>query len=246
MDIIFYGFLIGCFVTLIGGGGATFYLGVLTATMGMSTKMAVPTSLFIAVFALFSGFMTQLKLKNVNFKIGNRLILAALPGIVIGTYVGQFIPTRIYQLMVGTLLTVMGIIVLVKKIRGKKQIEKVDENSKVALGFGFLSGLMVGFGGLSGGSATVAGLSIIGMPAIKVSGTTTYILWVLAVVGLGSHLVAGSPISYSAGLFLMIGGIIGSILTPLVMRLFDPKKFNKFLGILMGLVIIYFGLNLIF
>ncbi|MBS9338904.1 sulfite exporter TauE/SafE family protein [Fructobacillus sp. M2-14] len=247
MDIIFYGFLIGCFVTLIGGGGATFYLGVLTATMGMSTKMAVPTSLFIAVFALFSGFMTQLKLKNIELKVGNRMILAALPGIVIGTYIGQFIPTRVYQLMVGTLFIVMGSIVLVKKIRGKKTTDNADDKSQnTAMGFGFLSGLMVGFGGLSGGSATTAGLSIIGIPSIRVAGTTTYVLWALAVVGLGSHLVAGSPISYTAGLYLMIGGIIGSILTPLVMGRLNTEKFNKFLGILMGVVIIYFGLNMIF
>lgn len=246
MLIVLYGFIIGCFVTLIGGGGATFYLGVLTSSMAMSTEMAVPTSLFIAVFALLSGFLTQLKLKNVEVRIGNRLILAAIPGILIGTYLSRFIPAHIYQRAVGILLTVMGCIVLYKNVFAKKKKKEPSKNSKVALIFGFISGLMVGFGGLSGGSATVAGLSIIGLPAVKATGTTTYILWVLAVVGLICHLVAGSPISWNAGLFLMIGGIIGSILTPLVLRLFDQKKLNKFLSPLLGIVIIYFGLNLIF
>ncbi|MBS9335396.1 sulfite exporter TauE/SafE family protein [Fructobacillus sp. M1-13] len=246
MLIIFYGFLIGCFVTLIGGGGATFYLGVLTSSLAMSTEMAVPTSLFIAVFALFSGFLTQLKLKNVEIRVGNRLILAAIPGILIGTYLSRFIPAALYQHAVGVILTIMGCIVLYKNVFAKKQEKKTNSKANVALLFGLISGLMVGFGGLSGGSATVAGLSIIGLPAVKAAGTTTYILWVLAVVGLISHLVAGSPISWTAGLFLMLGGVIGSILTPLVLRLFDQKKLNKVLSPLLGLVIIYFGLNLIF
>ncbi|CAK1237971.1 sulfite exporter TauE/SafE family protein [Fructobacillus fructosus] len=246
MLIILYGFLIGCFVTLIGGGGATFYLGVLTSSLAMSTEMAVPTSLFIAVFALLSGFLTQLKLKNVDLRIGNRLIFAAIPGIIIGTAVSRFIPAVIYQTAIGCLLTFMGCVVLYKNLRKKKKEQVVNEKSKVALLFGLISGLMVGFGGLSGGSAVVAGLSIIGLPAVKATGTTTYILWVLAVVGLFSHLAAGSPISWTAGLFLMAGGIAGSVLTPLVLRLFDQKKLNKFLSPMLGFVIIYFGLNLIF
>ena len=246
MLIILYGFLIGCFVTLIGGGGATFYLGVLTSSLAMSTEMAVPTSLFIAVFALLSGFLTQLKLKNVDLKIGNRLILAAIPGILIGTAVSKSIPAAVYQTAIGCLLTFMGCVVLYKNLLKKKKEQVVNEKSKVALLFGLTSGLMVGFGGLSGGSATVAGLSIIGLPAVKATGTTTYILWVLAVVGLVTHLVAGSPISWTAGLLLMAGGIAGSILTPLVLRLFDQKKLNKVLSPMLGFVIIYFGLNLIF
>ncbi|MBS9337844.1 sulfite exporter TauE/SafE family protein [Fructobacillus parabroussonetiae] len=246
MITILYGFLIGCFVTLIGGGGATFYLGVLTSTLAMSTEMAVPTSLFIAVFALFSGFLTQLKLKNVDLTIGNRLILVAIPGIIIGTAIAKFIPVTVYRPAVGSLLTFMGCLVLYKNLFKKKKTQVVNEHSKVALLFGALAGLMVGFGGLSGGSAVVAGLTIIGLPAVRATGTTTYILWVLAIVGLASHLLAGSPISWTAGLFLMIGGVLGSILTPLVLRLFDQKKLNKALSPFIGLVIIYFGLNLFF
>lgn len=246
MIAIFYGFLIGCFVTLIGGGGATFYLGVLTSTLGMSTVVAVPTSLLIAVFALFSGMVTQWRLKNIESKLGNRLIIAGIPGIIIGTAVSRFIPVAVYNIGVGILLTGMGLIVVIKNFRKKKENDKANENSKVAPIFGLISGLMVGFGGLSGGSATVAGLSIMNVPAVKAAGTTTYVLWVLAVVGLVSHLLSGGPISWTAGLYLMIGGVAGSILTPLVLKQFDPKKINKFLSPFIGFVIMYFGIRLFF
>ncbi|GAO99544.1 sulfite exporter TauE/SafE family protein [Fructobacillus ficulneus] len=243
---IFYGFLIGCFVTLIGGGGATFYLGVLTSTLGLSTAVAVPTSLFIAVPALFSGLVTQWRLKNVEVKTGNRLILAAIPGILIGTVVAKYIPSAVYNIAVGCILIGMGTIVVIKNFRNRGKTPQRNQDSKIAPVFGFISGLMVGFGGLSGGSATVAGLSIMGIPAVKAAGTTTYVLWILAVVGLATHLVAGSVINWSAGLFLMVGGIIGSVLTPLVLHLFDPKKINKFLSPVIGFVIMYFGIRLFF
>lgn len=248
MITIFYGFLIGCFVTLIGGGGATFYLGVLTSTLGLSTAVAVPTSLLIAVPALFSGLVTQWRLKNVETRLGNRLIFAAIPGIIIGTVVARFIPGQVYNIAVGIILTTMGLIVVIKNFRNRKNVgePEVNEKSKVAPIFGLISGLMVGFGGLSGGSATVAGLSILGVPAVKAAGTTTYVLWTLAVVGLLTHLIGGSPISWTAGLYLMVGGIIGSILTPLVIKLFDPKKINKFLSPFIGFVIMYFGIRLFF
>jgi uncharacterized membrane protein YfcA len=68
-----YGFMIGVFVSLIGGGGASLYLGVLTSQLGLATAVAVPTSLFVALPALFLGFLTQVRIHNVNFKWWARL-----------------------------------------------------------------------------------------------------------------------------------------------------------------------------
>ncbi|WP_252898940.1 hypothetical protein [Secundilactobacillus odoratitofui] len=48
---ILLGLLIGIFVSLIGGGGASLYLGVLSGQLATST--AVSTSLFVALPALF-------------------------------------------------------------------------------------------------------------------------------------------------------------------------------------------------
>lgn len=97
------GLLIGIFVSLIGGGGAALYLGVLTSQVGLATAVAVPTSLIVALPALFFGFLTQLKIKNVNFKIGNQMIIAAVPGIIVGTFSAQFIPQQLYNWIVGTI-----------------------------------------------------------------------------------------------------------------------------------------------
>lgn len=81
MENILFGLLIGIFVSLIGGGGASLYLGVLSGQL--STATAVSTSLFVALPALFFGTLTQIHIHNVHFKIENQLIIAAVPSIII-------------------------------------------------------------------------------------------------------------------------------------------------------------------
>lgn len=244
MEVIIYGLLIGVFVSLIGGGGASLYLGVLTSQIGLPTSTAVPTSLFIAVPALFFGFLTQLKIKNVHLKIGNQMIVAAIPGIFIGTILAKYIPLTIYNWLVGILLLVMGILVLLKYFRPRKKITNSNYSSSGAIYFGLLSGLMVGIGGLSGGATTMSGLTLMGLPTFLAAGTTTYVLWVMALLGFITHLFT-STVDWHAGLLLMFGAIIGSVITPLFMNKIDSEKFNKYLTPVLGIVIIYFGLNML-
>lgn len=244
MLVIIYGFLIGVFVSLIGGGGASLYLGVLINQLHVPAPIAAPTSLFIALPALFFGFLTQLKVQNVQFKIGNKMILASIPGIVIGTLSAKYIPLKIYNWIVGIILIVMGIIVLIKFFRKNEDNTDKSNNNLLAIGLGLLSGLMVGIGGLSGGATTVGGLTIMGLGAIEAAGTTTYVLWVMSLIGFISHLFT-SKFAWTAGLGLMIGAIIGSVITPLVLRKMNYVKINNILTPLLGVIIFYFGIKMI-
>lgn len=244
MLIVIYGFLIGAFVSLIGGGGASLYLGVLTSQLNIPAPIAAPTSLFIALPALFFGFLTQLKVKNVDFKIGNKMVLSAIPGIVVGTISSKYIPLNIYNIIVGFILMIMGVIVLVKFFRKTEQKSSKKNKNSLAISLGILSGLMVGIGGLSGGATTVGGLTIMGLGAIEAAGTTTYVLWIMSLIGFLTHLFT-SKFAWTAGLGLMIGAIIGSIVTPLVLKKMNYVKINNILTPLLGAVIFYFGLKMI-
>lgn len=248
MRIILYGLIIGVFVSLTGGGGASLYLGVLTGQLGIATAVAVPTSLFIAVPALFFGFLTQLKIKNVDLKIGNRMILSALPGILFGTFTSKYINEQVYNWGIGILLVIMGSLVLIKffkKNKNQEGITKKQYSNKIAMLLGLLSGLMVGLGGLSGGATTISGLTLMGLPAILASGTTTYVLWVMSVLGFLSHLFT-SKIDWFSGIYLMIGAIIGSVIAPLFINKLNPEKYNKVLTPVLGCLIVYFGISMIF
>lgn len=243
--VILYGLLIGIFVSLIGGGGASLYLGVLTSQLGLATAVAVPTSLFVAVPALFFGFLTQLKINNVQVSVGNKMIITSIPGIIFGTIISKYIPTIVYNWIVGSLLVVMGLLVLIKFFKSKSEKRNV-KHSRISIPFlGLLSGLMVGVGGLSGGATTISGLTLMGLPALLAAGTTTYVLWVMAVIGLLSHLFT-STIDFKAGFPLMIGAIIGSIITPIIMNKFNSESMNKYLTPVLGIIIVYFGISMIY
>ncbi|MFC6181169.1 sulfite exporter TauE/SafE family protein [Lactiplantibacillus daowaiensis] len=242
MLVLFYGLAIGIFVSLIGGGGAALYLGVLTSQLGLATAVAVPTSLLVALPALFFGFLTQMRIKNVDFHVGNQMIIAAILGIIIGTIAGQYIPQTLYDWIVGTIFIIMGGMVLIKAIRhgGKKA---ANHQVWAARGFGLLSGLMVGIGGLSGGATTAAGLAILGLTAVEAAGTATYVLTAMSAISLVGHLFT-STFAWQAGWLLMLGAIIGAVLTPLVIRRLDLDKVNRVLTPFLGLLIIYFGVKM--
>ncbi|BDZ29740.1 sulfite exporter TauE/SafE family protein [Lactiplantibacillus sp. WILCCON 0030] len=243
MLVFSYGLMIGIFVSLIGGGGAALYLGVLTSQLGLATAVAVPTSLLVALPALFFGFLTQMRIKNVDFHVGNQMILAAIPGILVGTISAQFIPQKLYNWIVGTIFIVMGGMVLLKAIRRQKKSRESAQQIWIARGFGLLSGLMVGIGGLSGGATTAAGLTILGLTAVEAAGTATYVLTTMSAISLVGHLFT-STFAWQAGWLLMIGAIIGAIIMPLVIRRLDLAKVNRVLTPFLGLLIIYFGIKM--
>lgn len=236
------GLLIGIFVSLIGGGGAALYLGVLTSQVGLPTAVAVPTSLIVALPALFFGFLTQVRVKNVNFHIGNQMIFAAIPGIIIGTISAKFIPQNLYNWIVGSIFLVMGGMVLYKFFSHSNQ-DKSSHKKWMASLFGLLSGLMVGIGGLSGGATTAAGLAILGLTAVEAAGTATYVLTCMSAISLIGHLFT-STFAWQAGLVIMLGAILGSVITPLIIRRLDLAKVNKVLTPFLGLLIIYFGIKM--
>lgn len=247
MILIFYGILIGIFITLIGGGGASLYLGVLVSQFKMPLEIAVPTSLFVALPPLIIAFFAQNRSKNVNFYLGNRMIISSIPGIIIGTFISKYIDTNLYNIIVGSIFIIMGLLVLIKFSRKKDNTSNVfQKNSgKVAFLLGFLSGLMVGIGGLSGGATTVAGLSILGLSAIESAGTTTFVLCIMSIFGLITHLFTGR-IDWLSGVGLMLGAMIGSGTTPFILNKLDSTKVNKYLTPLLAFVIIYFGLQMLF
>lgn len=242
---ILLGFLVGAFVSIIGGGGASLYLGILTSQLHIPVAVAAPTSLLIAFPALFAGWLTQLRIKNIDFHYAWQMIIASIPGILGGTWVAKYLSTAVYNWVVGLILISMGLLVEVKAFRQKATPDQpAKDHPWLARGLGVLSGLMVGIGGLSGGAPTVAGLTILGLPAFRAAGTTTFVLWAMSSIGLVSHLFT-SHFAWRAGLGIMVGAIAASILTPLVLNRFDYRRFNRYLTPVLGLIIIYFGLKMI-
>lgn len=154
--LLIIGFIVGMVVISMGGGGAAIYLGLLSSVFDLSPSAAAATSLITVVPSLLLGAYGYYREGQINIKIGNQMLLTALPAVVVGSLVSPYIPQTIYQWIIGIILVVLGINILVQAHKKAKPVPR--DNRVIASLFGALAGLMVGIAGLSGGGPIMAGL----------------------------------------------------------------------------------------
>ena len=113
--LIIIGSLIGTFVIAVGGGGGAFYLGVLTAVFGLSPATAAATSFVTALPSIFVGVIGYWRHHRIDFKVGNQMLLAAIPGVVIGLILSPWIPKVVYTWIIAILLVYFGLRMLISR-----------------------------------------------------------------------------------------------------------------------------------
>ena len=64
--LVFLGFLVGAFIISMGGGGGSFYLGILIGIAHLSPASAAATSLFTAFPALMVGTYSYYRTGNMR------------------------------------------------------------------------------------------------------------------------------------------------------------------------------------
>ena len=107
--LIAVGLLVGVFVISLGGGGGAIYLGVLTALFNLPPATAAATSIVTALPALGLGSWSYYRRGMINFHLGNRMLVAAIPSIFVGFWLSPWLPEKIYKLVIGLILAVLGI-----------------------------------------------------------------------------------------------------------------------------------------
>lgn len=76
--------------------------------------MASSTSLVTALPSLIVGAFNYYRQGQINTKIGNQMLLTAIPVVVVGSLVSKYIPAKIYQLLIGIILVLLGIHMLLQ------------------------------------------------------------------------------------------------------------------------------------
>lgn len=239
ISLIAWGIIIGTFVIAFGGGGAAFYLGILTAIFGMPPKTAAATSLITAIPSIIVGTIGYWKANRINFRLGNQMLLAAVPSVIIGSIIAQFIPTDIYHWLIGVILMLLGLQILCQRSHSKHN----SRQALLAVGYGILAGLMVGIAGLSGGGPILAGLLILGVDLFNAVATSSYVLIGMCSVGALIHISNGS-VNWLAAIPLIIGSIIGALIAPRLVDWLDSKpQSKKILKPIMALFLFAMGIK---
>lgn len=85
--MVVVGLAVGIFVISLGGGGGAIYLGALTAIFQLSPGAAAATSIVTSLPALIMGSWSYYRRGLINFRLGNRMLIAAIPSIFVGSFI---------------------------------------------------------------------------------------------------------------------------------------------------------------
>lgn len=158
--MVVVGLAVGIFVISLGGGSGAIYLGALTAIFQLSPGAAAATSIVTSLPALIMGSWSYYRRRLINFRLGNRMLIAAIPSIFVGSFISPWLPERVYKLVIGLILIFLGVQLIVKLYRQPKaghQSRLSPETASVL--YGIMGGLMVGIAGLIAGSLVGAFLA---------------------------------------------------------------------------------------
>lgn len=245
--LILIGIAVGIFIISLGGGGGAIYLGVLTAFFNLAPASAAATSIITALPALVIGSWAYYRKGLINFHLGNRMMIAAIPSILVGFFISPFLPEKIYKIIIGLILVALGIQIIYKLYHNAPSKESKISPKTASIGYGIVGGLMVGIAGLSGGGPITAGLLILGAPMATASATSAYVLVGMSTVGALLHLTSGSgAIDWGAAAGLIIGSLFGALMAPPVILWLTKKPHRAFyVKLFLGLFIIVMGIKTI-
>lgn len=242
--MVIVGLAVGIFVISLGGGGGAIYLGVLTAIFQLSPSAAAATSIVTSLPALIMGSWSYYRRGLINFKLGNRMLIAAIPSIFVGYFISPWLPERVYKVVIGLILMFLGAQLIVKVCRRPKgeQTRHVSSATASVL-YGIMGGLMVGIAGLSGGGPITTGLLLLGASMAAASATSAYVLVGMSIVGAGLHISGGSIDWHAAG-GLIAGSLVGAFLAPPIVLWMTAKPTRaRIVKLFMGAFIIIMGLR---
>lgn len=240
--LIILGIIIGTIVIALGGGGAAFYLGILSSSFNLPPATAAATSIVTAFPSLVIGTIAYIHQGRVNFHLGNQMLIASLPAVIIGALISPYIPQQLYKWLIAIILVVLGVQIIIKQNLHSKQ--KKTHGKFAAAMYGVLSGLMVGIAGLSGGGPVLAGLLILGLDTFNATATSSYVLVGMSFLGSIMHLTTGN-IYWQAGIPLIIGAIIGAIIAPLLVNKLAKSKHVYLVQYFIAILLIIMGIKTI-
>ena len=243
------GLVIGTVVILFGGGGAAIYLGILTGIFGLNASAAASTSLVTVLPSLIMGTWQYHRQGQIDAKLGNQMLVTAIPAVVIGSLCSRFIPGWIYKWLIGLILIALGLNMLIQQFQSKKTTDTNPSktgHAKLKAGlYGVLGGLMVGVAGMSGGAVILAGLLLLGLKAFDATATSTYVLVFMTAVGTLFH-IAGGQVDWHAGLPLMIGAFVGAVIAPLISIRLAKTKATGYMKPVIGVFLAVLGVKSLF
>jgi len=239
--LVLLGFAAGILGSMIGLGGGIIMVPVLTF-LGFSPTAAASNSLFAALSNSIASTITYSRQKRIEYSLGLKLGLLAIPGTVLGAVISTDVTPEIFKMLFGLVLIVSAAYIFLRK--KFETSEKTISNQMIvfAVGASFFAGIISSFFGIGGGIVFVPLMVVgMGMAMKKAAPTSQLILLFVSLSGVISHSILGHPDFTQAG-FLAIGSFIGGLVGARLSL--DIKE--RYLQILVSVVILIAAAKLFF
>jgi uncharacterized membrane protein YfcA len=252
--LVVVGLLVGTFVIALGSGGGSIYVGLLTAVLGLDPAAATATALVTTLPSLVIGTWGYYEKKHMDFHKGNRMLISALPSVIICSIISFWIPKAAYGYILASILFFVGGVILYKAFRKKKNKSAKGDGTQGAAPrktwevitiytvFGILGGIMAGIGGMSGGEPIFAGLLLLGDGVFETISTSSWVVICMGILGASVHLIGGH-VDWRAAIPLTIGATCGALVAPHVARFITRGGRAKWLEGALGLALIGMGIK---
>jgi uncharacterized membrane protein YfcA len=221
--------------SLVGLGGgvvivpALIYLDEMIMNMGISTSVAVGTSLFVLIFTALSSTLSFMKQKKIDYKSGWLFFAASGPAAMVGAGLTRFFEPQDFKLWFGLFILFIFILMLIKNrlkpLQVNWAIQKTYTDAQgnsltygynlfAVLTVGGVAGLISGLFGVGGGSVMVPAMMLLfSFPIHVATATSMFVIFFSAITGSITH-IALDEINWFAAIFLIpgawIGGLIGA------------------------------------
>jgi uncharacterized protein len=243
-----FGFLIGLFVTMFGGGGGFFYVPLLTILFHIPIQVAIATSLASIIPTVIVGSCSHYTRGNVDLPTGLAFGIAGIAGALAGSFISTLIPPPALKRLFGIAMILLVLPIVFRTIKKNdadhpREPRPVPNRRRMSVGvsFGLLSGIMSGLFGVSGTAPVISGLYLLHLPVQTVIGTSVFVLLFNAFSGLFGHLAFGH---IDLTLILLLGGgaALGSCIGPKLLGRIKNDLLERIYGVLFVVFVVVVGL----
>jgi uncharacterized membrane protein YfcA len=236
------GFVIALAVGLTGIGGGSFTVPALVLIVGLAPGAAVGTAFVFAGVLRLIAAPFYLAGRHVHWRYLWLLVLGAVPGLALGTYILQLVSSAsgstTVVILLGLVLTASSSLTFIPRAQNHGFARK---NSNWLPVLAFPIGVEAGFSSAGAGAlGTVLLLNYSEMTPPEVVGTDILFGLVLAVMGSAFHWKFGS-ISHTVLIRLLEGGIPGVVIGCLLARHVPARK----LKFVIALIALCAGLQMV-
>ena len=234
------GFVAGILGSIIGFGGGTIIVPVLTF-VGFPPTLAVGNSLFAAFSNSVASTSMYAKQKRIEYSLGWKLGLMSVPGTILGAIISSDLSPMIFKILLALVLLSSASYILLKRKIEEKPIDVSRMLLIFSAGASFFSGVIASLFGVGGGIIFVPLMVVVlGLSMKRAAPTSQFILMFTCFSGLIVHSILGHPDYYQA-LLLSIGAFAGGILGARLSLEIKEKK----LKIIVIIVIVAAAIKLI-